>query len=324
MASNKSLKEIYPYAHKYDPDVIGIEIEMEGQGLATIQERLDGISSPKNMWFQKGDGSLRGESCEWVLARPLEPIKAYEWLDRLWDMQDILTVARFQPSRRCGVHIHVNCQELTQKQVYNFIAMYLLWENILIQWAGHEREGNFFCLRGMDARYLTARLAHHRQTDQWRDLQDDLVRYAALNVGALFRFGSLEFRALPTPSNTNRTIKDWANMMIQLKRASLAVSTPRDIITKFSQLGATEYMVRVFGTNTPLLKVGKLQELGKQGMRNLQDMALLAPTWAPDSTAKDGHWYASQGVMDDDVLAMLEEEQGLDFPDDDEPMEDNF
>ena len=323
MESKRMLREIYPYGAKWPADVIGIEIEMEGSGLVTLQERMDGLATPQNMWQQKGDGSLRGESCEWILRHPLEPIKAYEWLDRLWDMENIIKGVRFKPSRRCGVHIHINCQEMTQKQVYNFISMYLLWENVLIRWAGQEREGNFFCLRGMDARYLTARLAQHHKNTQWRELPDELVRYAAMNVGALFRYGSLEFRALPTPAITNKPIKDWANMLLQIKAAAADITNPNQIITRFSQLGATEYLVRVFGPTTPLLKIGALQELGKQGMRNLQDVLLLQPSWLPSGSAKDGHWYGSGG-QPDDVLDMIAEMDPMEHYGDEPELEDNF
>lgn len=310
MANTKSMREMYPYGNKFSGDVIGIEIEMEGSGLATLQERMDALhTTPSNMWYQKGDGSLRGESCEWVLRKPVDALKAYEWLDRLWYHADLIKGVRFTPSRRCGVHVHVNCQELTQKQVYNFISVYLLFENILLRWAGKEREGNFFCLRGMDARYLSARLAHHRDSTQWRDLPDEMVRYAALNVGALFRYGSLEFRALPTPSKSPQVIKDWANMMLQCKAESLKVKNPKEIVQKFSQIGATEYMVRVFGAHTPLLKVAGVPELGKQGMRNLQDVLLLQPAFRADNVAKDGHWYAG-GEHPDDILDMLAGEEG--------------
>src|SRR5690554_4898477 len=104
---------------------VGVEIEVEGSNLPRTGEH----------WIVTQDGSLRGESCEYVLRQPLslpETKEALAYLSRRYEE----TGAEIADSPRCGVHIHVNCQELTIIQLYNFMTLYLILEDLLVRWCG--------------------------------------------------------------------------------------------------------------------------------------------------------------------------------------------
>ena len=120
---------------------IGIEIEMEGQMLPHIGS---------NTWRSEADGSLRGESIEYVLKKPVAREQVAKVLTQLQDML-AKDGAVLEPSNRCGVHVHVNAQQYTFLQVMNIVVLYLMFEDILTKFCGQHREGNYFCLRARDA-----------------------------------------------------------------------------------------------------------------------------------------------------------------------------
>ena len=131
------LKE-YLKAASIDGD-FGIEIEVEGENLPTIRS---------NNWHTEKDGSLRGESNEYIITKPIkidEVREAIEYLNKRLDK----SVLNF--SFRTSVHIHMNMLECTHEEILNTVYTYLLIEEPLIKFCGKERKANRFCLRLQDA-----------------------------------------------------------------------------------------------------------------------------------------------------------------------------
>lgn len=217
---------------------IGIEIEMEGPGVSEV--------SVRNKWSAKTDGSLRGESVEWVMPRPVGRNTVHERLSALTKAAKICG-ARFQPSDRCGVHVHVNVQELTLDEVFKFITTYFILEPVLIRWCGEDREGNLFCLRGSDAEYLIRQLARVKEKHVTLiEIMSDELRYAALNVTSLPKYGSLEFRAMQTPEDL-MVIETWVKVLLAIKDWSIHQPDCASIIEGMSGMGWVEFARRVLG-----------------------------------------------------------------------------
>lgn len=289
MDTKKTLLETIKSLNKQDGE-LGIEIEMEGMGLGEAHVHMKQVLGFE-AWSQKADGSLRGESCEWVLKKPLDYAEASKALDVLYDCQFVKGV-KFTPSRRCGIHIHVNVQDMTPKQIFNYICLYLVFENVLIRWAGAEREGNFFCLRADDAQYLSACLADAWSTGKIKALNGDQLRYAALNCYALFVHGSLEFRSLPTVTSANR-IKIWMRLLLALKEASKLYANPKSIVVQYGGIGPEKLMESVFGLGCPLNQIADKAILMKAGLRNLQDVMITHPRQRKKTYSYHGAW---QGI----------------------------
>ena len=137
------IRDIFKFHLWPQENEIGIEVEMEGSYLGG--EKIKG-------WLREGDGSLRGHSVEFILNSPLSEKKAYIKLDALY--KSLKNNSHMDPSNRCAVHIHINCQNMEIKEVYNYISLYLILEDVILSWCGEEREGNLFCLRAKDAEWL--------------------------------------------------------------------------------------------------------------------------------------------------------------------------
>lgn len=186
----------------------GIEIEVEGAGLAIPRNKY---------WKVEADGSLRNrpECCEYVFAKPLdheEAIKAVNWL--VDKHKENGTVCNW--SFRCSTHVHLNVQKMPVTTLLKLVYTYYIFENLLVKWAGKDREGNRFCLRLADSAEIPFTLEQVFSSNL-ADINENAIRYAALNLGSLRKYGSIEFRALSGTTDVKR-INSWLNAIISLEK----------------------------------------------------------------------------------------------------------
>lgn len=242
---------------------LGVEIEVEGRHLPLADF----------YWHNEKDGSLKGiETREYVLEKPMtlgEVRKSLDYLDKLYRVNN----TKVDDSVRAGVHIHVNCQKLTMTQLFTFMSLYFVLENVLTKWCGHSREGNLFCLRASDAEGLLSQIKRGIVDKNWRGVYGrDKLRYAAMNVKALATYGSLEFRAMRGTRDMN-LIYMWASVLLGLREKSKEFKNPSKIIEQFSVFGPTAFMKEVLGDNYEHFKCDEQDEMLWDGVRNAQDIA---------------------------------------------------
>jgi len=244
---------------------IGLEIEVEGHNLPRMGK----------WWRNEQDGSLKGqENAEYVLAKPgslAEVREALNHLDKTYN--DCGTIV--DDTVRAGVHVHINCQKLTMTQLYNFITVYLMLENILVKWCGEFREGNLFCLRACDAEWMlmVLRVAATDDRRQFRlRFHKDELRYASMNLKALGDYGSLEFRAMRGTRDLDLIYK-WAETLYNLREFACGFEKPSDIIESMSMLGPERFLRDALGGNADMFMCPDYIDLLWRGMRNAQDVA---------------------------------------------------
>lgn len=174
---------------------IGIEVEVEN---ILPAKQLYGDYF-KLFWAITKDGSLRNNGYE-LISVPLRGINisgALSYLDRFLNV--VHTGHDF--SHRCGIHVHVNCRNLTVKQVNNIIYTYLCLETVLFdQFVKNERSGNSFCMPVTDV--FVGKAYHH-------------CKYQALNRKSLAEHGTLEFRHLHGTKDI-ALIKKWIKIITNL------------------------------------------------------------------------------------------------------------
>lgn len=248
--------------HLFTKGDVGVEIEVEGKRLPKIDK----------FWKMEQDGSLRGEeNIEYVLRKPstLNQLAiALKFLDKAYRDNDAVV----DDSVRAGVHVHVNVQGLNIVELYNFMTLYLILEEVLVEFCGETREGNLFCLRASDADYLIYRLVRAAQRRRFRELVDDNLRYASMNVKALGTYGSLEFRAMRGTRDLD-VIQTWANIIVGLREHAKTYTDPTDIVNGFSEGEVDGFLVRALGDNAELFKKGDYRLKLMRGMRQAQDVA---------------------------------------------------
>lgn len=227
---------------KLTDGLFGIEIETEGKGLT------DAIPV---QWKLDNDGSLRGrfpnECAEYVLRKPLSMDKAIQAVTALRKVQDDAK-AQLDFSFRTSVHVHVNVQQLTFNQYLNMIYTYLLIEEPLVHYCGKERIGNRFCLRLQDAEGLLDYLfmLFRNGYTSMRHINGDAVRYAALNVAATAKYGSLEFRSLKGNMDV-AYITTWLKALNNVRDFAMKYDNPQTIHDLFVKSEPVDFAKAVLG-----------------------------------------------------------------------------
>ena len=248
--------------HKQKRDV-GVEIEVEGHSL--YKGHLD-------YWYVEHDGSLRGEdNAEYVLREPLSQEGLKEALLEINKTFE-LHKAEVDMSRRTSTHVHINCTQLSMIELFNFITLLLIFEESLVDWCGDERNGNLFCLQSKDAEGMLQNLKKFAKGKEKGHLADD-IRYSAINLAALNKYGTVELRSLEGTLDTTR-ILTWVGVLLQLREVAKTFENPMDIISNLSLEAPRAFSKRMLGKYTKFLFVGK-KRIRKvlDGARRAQDIA---------------------------------------------------
>jgi hypothetical protein len=215
---------------------VGIEIEVEGSNLPEIDTEV---------WKSERDQSLRGESWEYVLRTPV-PFNMTDSV--LAQMQEEWKThnAVIKNSPNAGVHVHINASDLTVTQLFNFISLYLVVENVLVNTCGVDRVGNLFCLRASDAEYLIDVIQDAVRENDLSLFHTDDLRYASINLKALGDYGSIEFRAWRSDGDL-AGIAWWCKLLQHLKELSRVVDNPSQIVAEVSNLHPKGFYERILG-----------------------------------------------------------------------------
>jgi hypothetical protein len=224
--------------------LFGIEIEAEGEGMRKVANKY---------WNTEDDGSLRGEypesRAEFVMKKP---VTAEEVKPALESLVKALEGAKFDFSYRTSVHVHVNVQELTMAQILNMVYTYLLLEEPLMTYCGKARKGNRFCLRLRDAEGMLEVLREmFRDENGYRNAGDN-VRYSAINLAALNKYGSIEFRGMRGNIDVE-TIHTWTKILGSIREFATQHESPKSILALVEKLGAITFMKTVLGENFDIL-----------------------------------------------------------------------
>lgn len=255
--------------------IFGIPTNMKVAGDVGVEIEVEGLRLPQGdkYWRREQDGSLRGaENAEYVLRTPLTLHQLKMALKSL-AMGYKKNESVVDDSVRAGVHVHVNVQDLNIIQLYNYLTLYLVFEELLTKFCGKSREGNLFCLRACDAEFLIQALQYAAQNRRWRTLVTDDLRYASVNVKALGNYGSLEFRAMRSTKDFD-IIQTWAEILVMLREKAKEFFEPTDIINGFSEGESSTFLDRIFGQYAHIFKAYDGYEKALvRGVRIAQEVA---------------------------------------------------
>lgn len=220
----------------------GIEIETEGENIRYVDSEV---------WKTEEDGSLRprggypNRCAEFVLRTPIPYGAVADALNQLKQEQ---VDAVFDMSYRTSVHVHMNTLEMEEEQLYSLIYLYYIFENALVRFCGEDRVGNRFCLRIQDADTildLVNTLFTKGLGVFTRSFGENEIRYSALNLASLYKYGSVEFRSMRGTVDMD-TIHSWVSMLEKLRLASEKYSV-NQIYTKLVKEGVLSLAEEVFG-----------------------------------------------------------------------------
>lgn len=225
---------------------VGIEIECEGKGMEEVDTAL---------WKSEDDGSLRGEyprsRAEFILKKPI-PVENARFA--VEELKAELPEAKFDFSFRTSVHVHLNVQQLSYVQLLNLVYIYLLLEEPMMTFAGKERKGNHFCLRLNDAEGvldLINGMFRRGESAILDNMQKDQYRYSAINLEALSKYGSVEFRGMRGTMDAD-VIDTWCQAIVALRTYACSVDSPSNVFAEYAALEPLAFMEKVFGPELAL------------------------------------------------------------------------
>ena len=244
--------------------MLGIECETEGKNLG----RVGGMQ----YWRAEADGSLRN-GIEYV-SIPLEPKLLETALKELQKgFKDAKVVLDY--SFRCSTHVHINVQDLTEGQLQSMILMYMLYENVFMNYVSDERVANRFCLRFQDAGSLTHQVGQilrdirrNGLRHAFMNFQQNELKYAAFNLYTLVKYGTLEFRALEG-TNDLEHIQTWVQAIIRLRSNAMKWEDPMAMYEEF-QRAPGKMANEIFGhAPDKFLKAGWQQQVEEGHSQNM-------------------------------------------------------
>lgn len=246
----------------------GVEIEAYGvygdrireacviQGVKVVNERYN--HQTQRYWKIVPDSSIYGYQPFEIVSPPL---KGEAGLKRVEKVCNILESLGASTNSSCGLHVHVDASDLTFEQMKNIAKGFIKYESTFDSFVTPERRGseNTFCKS--NASRFESEADAFRQIDATQDL-DELItimngkrdaydnRYFKLNMAALWRHGTIEFRQHHGTVNYE-TIASWIRFCINFvevaKKANMRVAkiemTPEESAKRFFKLITQCYQV---------------------------------------------------------------------------------
>lgn len=234
----KSLSEFYG-AHAKRGDV-GIEIECESDN------ELPEIAGKG--WVSHKDPSLRGFSKEYVTSNPIVISCVGEYLDNL---NRQLKDHKILDSFRTSVHVHKNMLRYSPLQIWNGVCAYWILEELLFNYCGEHRKQNTFCLRLRDAEAVLDACLYDISLDYpFKSFKDnDTIRYGGINLAALRRFGTVEFRGMRGTTDAE-IIKTWVTDLSGLiDTAAVQFDSPEQLLDTYYVEDKEKFISRFLSFN---------------------------------------------------------------------------
>ena len=239
----------------------GVEVEMVG--LADCPVLV--------YWDAKRDGSIRGAGAmELTFTTPLGGADIESALEELASF--VSTQPRAGVNYSCSTHVHLDVRDLTPQELARLIVCYLVFERGLYRLAGEGRYLSPFCAPLYSINNFVYDVASGAG-EEWVSRAGNFGRYAGLNLAALERFGSLEFRHLEGTLDTQR-IKEWINLAGSLKTYAQQGGDCYEILLRTSA-SYVELCESIFGKRAPLFMYPAAEEDSLKGSRMAQDFLYL-------------------------------------------------
>lgn len=212
--------------------MVGIEIEVEN---------ITNSLQPLAYWDIKADGSLRNNGVE-LVSVPLQIKQVQLALEHVYNVLTANNKPDF--SNRTSVHIHVNCRDLTQNQIYNFILLYALFEKHFYAFAGNKRMNSIFCVPLFRTNQLNV------LDNVVYGLSPNWHKYCGINLLPLYQnqvtqgYGTIEFRHLYGTSN-QREILEWINDIMCLRKYACEISKD-DLLKNIKEMNTTSSYISLY------------------------------------------------------------------------------
>lgn len=263
-----TLFEIFSKYHsrlKKHDGIYGIEIEAETKEaddypdgflhdyheIQTETHELLGVyENPMEYWKSVEDGSLRDFGIEYVLKEPQTFAGAINALKEFDTATKGIPFLQGTPST--SVHVHVNMMNQLPITLANFVTLWVLFENVLVEYCGEARRSNTFAppVRIVEGAWVNY-MKMFRQIEEGQPTAIkwgiNNAKYSALNIAPLAYLGSVELRCMRGTTNTQE-ITEWLEIIDRLLTYSQTKGLTPKIIYGLYQQKEENYFFDIFGS----------------------------------------------------------------------------
>ena len=249
--------DLFPKIPVLNQDVfVGIEVEIEN-----CKSWIDQYA----IWNVREDGSLRKSGHEFVSV-PLKGNYISHALNYLF--ANLNQSINF--SLRTSIHIHVDIQRLTVQQLNGFLLTYLAVEPLLYKFIGKDRDKNIFCVPLYETE-LPVNLVKTLENNI-TSISMDNMRYAGLNLDAIRKFGTLEFRQLYGTSEIP-LIMDWINLIMSMYNYGTKVPF-NEVVSRITKLNTNSFYISfindIFGSLADKLDLTAVKFDMERGVKSVK------------------------------------------------------
>jgi hypothetical protein len=256
---------------------VGLELEYEHCKGAELL-------APSDKWHTEIDHSLRTGGLEFI-SKPLASVTIRP---AILSMLKQAASIKARVTHRCGLHVHLNATHMTWGQLFQFATYYTLLEPYLFKTFADGRQDSHFCVptwyntalteymyndgqklrSGITIPDTTGRTAQYTKSSRYllgnggRGGGLSMVRtpkYAALNVSALKKFGTLEFRQAPSSMSAS-FIEEWARLLMRIQVTAMKYNDATDIIREYDRSGVLTLCEKVGFSPRGYVHVGTLED----------------------------------------------------------------
>ena len=124
-------------------------------------------------------------------------------------------------------------------------------EDLLIRWRAVYRAGNLSCLRTKAVEYVLLALVDAIEHKNMQSLASENIRYASMNFNSLFKYGSLEFRAMRGTRDLDAIYK-WVEILSELRDNFSKFKDPAEVVMSMSGEGEDLFLRKLLPNNYQL------------------------------------------------------------------------
>lgn len=238
---------------------------------------------PMEDWEGHVDNSLRNYGMEFVLKKPLVFEESIKALDNFHEVTKDIKFIKNAPST--SVHVHVNMLNEAPSVMANFLALYTLFENVLVDYSGESRRSNLFALPIRAASATVDNInclikMFIQNNHNLLTFNPQSVKYAAINLAPITKFGSLELRSFRGETDIEE-VKDWIRIVNSLLMyAKTPGLTPRIVLFEYKIRGVS-YFDEVFKDMAEKIRsrVNDVSELMDRNLWYLMKIATVTNDW---------------------------------------------
>lgn len=232
---------------------IGLEFEFENTGMVARNRGLP--TTPwSHYWEWHEEGSIRDGGSELVFVEPLFG------RDAIVALEGLMSFAQengWRASNRTGLHVHLDVRDMEVMQLVGMCVLYAIYEPAIFHWIGDNRENSHFCvpwykaegsiLEAAEIIKSAVKPAADGPNLELLNSAERYQRYAAFNLQALYRYGSIEARHMKATTDVRR-IMDWINVLMALKRATTHLpASDTAIVSMVEREGPLRAMQNILG-----------------------------------------------------------------------------